>query len=367
MQEKFRKPKVNQEAEDEVIRMLESGNTSKISNSKKRKSPTPKDINDKQNKPYTALSLFDTKLDKLPMLLDPIFPKVGLASLVGTSDIGKSTILKQLAVTIALGLDEFIGYDLNPGNKKVLYVSTEDDPTSTSISLKKQLSHFSENKNYKKENLSNLEFLFDFDNDKNSENSLHKILNNRYKDGIDLIVIDAFTDVFSGDINSSTKVREFLNVFSKISSKYNCLVLFLHHIGKRTNQYQASKNNALGSQAFEAKMRVLIELKEKYKKPNQRTFTITKGNYISANIKRYAKVLDFDEETLIFKDTGRVIDIHNNSKSNEEIDKKKNSIINLIKPLLKEKITGRKITAHLNEKGIKISNSTVNNYINELK
>jgi len=359
MSDKFRKPNVNKEAENEMLSMFNVEKKPSTNLKEKGKLSPP------NNKLYTGLSLFDIKLDELPMLLDPIFPKVGLASLVGTSDIGKSTILKQFALTIALGFDEFIGYKANPDTKKVLFISTEDDPTSTSISLKKQLKHLSKKNGYNKDNLKNIEFLFDIEMDKNSENSLDKILKKRYKKGIDLIVIDAFTDVFSGDINSSTKVREFLNVFSKISSKYNCLVLFLHHIGKRTNPYLASKNNTLGSQAYEAKMRVLIELKEKNKEPNKRTFTITKGNYISANIKRYSKALDFNEETLIFKDTGKVIDIFNNSQS-IKVDKKKNEILKIIKPLLKEKKSVREITSHLNEKGYKIGKSTVGNYLKDI-
>lgn len=62
---------------------------------------------------YSGLKLFNFEYDELPKLLDPIFPKVGLASLVGSSDTGKSTFLRQLALSIALGIDDFVGYTIS--------------------------------------------------------------------------------------------------------------------------------------------------------------------------------------------------------------------------------------------------------------
>src|SRR5690606_27509894 len=86
---------------------------------------------------YSGLSLFNFDYQELPKLIDPIFPQIGLASLVGSSDTGKSTFLRQLAISIALGLDKFVGYKLNPIHRNVIFISTEDDPVSTSISIKK--------------------------------------------------------------------------------------------------------------------------------------------------------------------------------------------------------------------------------------
>ncbi len=212
--------------------------------------------------PFSGLNLFKFNDEELPKLIDPIFPKVGLVSLVGSSDTGKSTILRQLALSVALGLDNFLGYKIDTKTRNVIYIRTEDDSTSTSISLKRQIKGLKTFNEFPDESLNHLKFIFDFNFTSNDDDNLFKKLENDLSThGADLIIIDAFTDIFSGDINSSTKVREFLNTFSTLSKKHNTLILFLHHTGKRTDKFTASKDNVLGSQAFEAKMRVLLELK----------------------------------------------------------------------------------------------------------
>lgn len=54
-----------------------------------------------------AFDLFNKNVETIPTLLNPLLQKVGLASLVGTSDSGKSTFLRQLSLTIALELKPF--------------------------------------------------------------------------------------------------------------------------------------------------------------------------------------------------------------------------------------------------------------------
>lgn len=315
---------------------------------------------------YSGLNLYEFDFNELPKLLDPIFPKVGVVSLVGSSDTGKSTFLRQLAISIAFGLDDFIGYKINNDAKKVIYVSTEDDPASTSISLKKQIQGLFNVENILLTNLNNLKFIFDTDLNAESNKNLFTLLSKDLDDiGADLIIIDAFTDIFSGDLNSSTKVRQFLNLFSDIAKEFNCLVLFLHHTGKRTDKYTASKDNVLGSQAFEAKMRVLVELKHYPNDDSKRTLTITKGNYISSQIKKFAKVLSFDEETLLFTECGQVL--VNSIASISKTNPKKNEILILIEKMHKQKKTIRAIETELKAKGFDIGKSTVSNYIKELK
>lgn len=48
---------------------------------------------------FNALELYNLEIDTVPKLLDPFFQKVGLAALVGTSDSGKSTFLRQNSFT----------------------------------------------------------------------------------------------------------------------------------------------------------------------------------------------------------------------------------------------------------------------------
>ena len=48
----------------------------------------------------------------------------------------------------------------------------------------------------------------------------------------DLVILDAFADLYDGDINTSNKVRIFLNDFSEMIREFKCAVLIVHHIGK---------------------------------------------------------------------------------------------------------------------------------------
>ncbi|MCT4235561.1 AAA family ATPase [Elizabethkingia anophelis] len=313
---------------------------------------------------YSGFNLFRMENEELPKLVDPIFPKVGVISLVGSSDTGKSTFLRQLALSIALNHDSFIGYKINTVTRNVIYISTEDDSMSTSISLKKQIRGLYPDGNIPEHELNHLKFIFDINLGESDESNLYKILEKDLNTiGADIVIVDAFTDIFSGDINSSTKVREFLNYFSKLSREYNCLILFLHHTGKRTDKYTASKDNVLGSQAFEAKMRVLLELKHHPNDDSKRTLTITKGNYLSSDIKKYSKILRFDEEKLLFFQEEQVL---TSSLSNKTYNKKE-EVIPLIKELYQSKKSIREIESELKSKGYNIGKSTVSNYIKEIK
>jgi RecA-family ATPase len=320
-----------------------------------------------ENNSYSALKLFNFEHEELPKLLDPLFPKIGLASLVGSSDTGKSTLLRQLAISVSLGLDEFIGYKLFPQHQNVIFISTEDDPTSTSISIKKPISKIIQDTDKDINLLNHLRFIFEVDTNLTNPDNIFNVLEKELKSNpTDLIIVDAFTDIFSGDINSSTKVREFLNQFSKIAKTYNCLILFLHHTGKKASKFSASKDNVLGSQAFEAKMRVVLELKPFPNDENLRTLTITKGNYISSKLKKYSKILSFDEDTLLFSDTGKEV-LSDSITSLAYTNPKKDSMLPIIQKLHAEGKSVRQIETELKNQGYKVSKSSVSNYLKEQK
>ncbi len=77
------------------------------------KTATPKEAKPQkgqfENDKYSGLNLYNFDFTELPKLIDPIFPKVGVVSLVGSSDTGKSTFLRQMALSIAFNFDEFLG------------------------------------------------------------------------------------------------------------------------------------------------------------------------------------------------------------------------------------------------------------------
>jgi len=236
-----------------------------------------------------GMQLLNDGICDIPKLIDPIFHRVGLAALIGSSDTGKSALLRELCVCVVTGRD-FLGWKVDSVYKRAYYVSTEDDKMAISYLLKKQ------NQDYglKPKDLENLIYIFETDN------LLQRLEKELKENPADLVVIDAFADVFTGQLYETNRVRAFLNDFSQLAQKYGCLVIFLHHTNKRSDNLEPSKHNALGSQGFEAKMRLMIELKSDIQSVNQKHFCIVKGNYLSHQFKTHSFNLQFTEN-LTFK------------------------------------------------------------------
>lgn len=286
--------------------------SSEIKNVKKQIS----DINDKAV--FSALDLFNLNIEKVPKLVEPFFQKTGLASLVGTSDTGKSTFLRQLALSIALKKDNFLGFKIKAKHNKVIYVSTEDGPFSVSYSIRKQIKSICDSDD-DIDLIKNLKFIFD------SENLYNDLEDSLSETPVDLIVIDAFTDVFTGEINANTQVRKFLNKYDTLAKKNDCLIVFLHHTGKKTQYNKPSKDSVIGSQAFEAKMRAVIEIRSNLKVKNQKELWVLKANFLENKEKVKSHILNFDD-SLVFTNSGHRGYISENKSNNDKI---KNKIIEL--------------------------------------
>lgn len=261
--------------------------------------------------------------------------------------------MRQLALSIAIGKKDFLGFKINSDTKNVIYVSTEDDKYSTKTTIKKQLEQITESKD-ELNRIPNLNFIFDTDN---LLTSLTNILSNKK---VDLIIIDAFADVYTNEINSNTQVRNFLSKYHKLAIKNECLIIFLHHTGKRTEYGKSSKNNIIGSQAFEAKMRSVLELRQSRTSKN-RNLTVLKCNFLPYEYKKDSYVLTFNEN-LIFENTNTKVPLNKpNKKDNSQIIK---TVLKLSK---KENLSIRKIEERLKGTKTQVSKSTIANIIKDNK
>ena len=229
---------------------------------------------------YDMLNLSAEAMD---CLLEPILPRTGVAALVGTSDSGKSTLLRGLAMAVASGSTEYLGFRLCPKHRSAIYVATEDDASAIGVLMQRQL----EELGTPKEAYHSLDFVFEVDN---LINNLDEMLEATPRD---LVIVDAFADLYTGPLNENNRVRSFLNQFSQLAVKYSVLIIFLHHTGKRTENLAPSKHNAIGSQGFEAKMRLVMELRPDPERHELRHLCIVKGNYLSDEYKHDSYVLRF--------------------------------------------------------------------------
>ena len=229
---------------------------------------------------YDMLNLSTESMD---CLVEPILPRTGVAALVGTSDSGKSTLLRGLAMAVASGASEYLGFGLRPKHRSAIYVATEDDASAIGVLMQRQL----EETGTPKEAYHTLDFVFEVDN---LVGNLDKMLEDKPRD---LVIIDAFADLYTGPLNENNRVRSFINQFSQLAVKHSVLIIFLHHTGKRTEALAPSKHNAIGSQGFEAKMRLLMELRPDPERHDIRHLCIVKGNYLADTYKHDSFVLRF--------------------------------------------------------------------------
>jgi RecA-family ATPase len=241
----------------------------------------------------SAERLLEAEAERIPCLWEPMLQQVGIAAVVGSSDTGKSAFLRELAVAISAGKREFLGFSLHTRHRRAIYISTEDDERAVSYLLRLQNSARSRPPT----EYAGLEYIFD------TENLIARLDNLLAAKPADLVVVDTFVDIYNGPMNENNRVRAFLQEFNQIAQRRECLILFLHHTGKRTEDLVPSKHNAIGSQGFEAKMRLVIELRSDQANSSLKHLCIVKGNYLPAEYKQQSYVLHFDEN-MNFTNTG---------------------------------------------------------------
>lgn len=305
---------------------------------------------------YSAKELYELDIKELPMLVNPIFLKSGITVFAGSSDTGKSTFLRQLALSIVTGEEKFLGWDVEAEHNRVMYVSTEDDRYAISYLLNKTLGEDAD-----VDPLENLTYIFD------SERLVENLNAMLAEKPADCIIIDAFTDLYGGDLNQANKVREFLNRYFILADKYNCLFIFLHHTGKRTEEYPPNKNNLLGSQGIEGKARQVIELRRDPVDSQYRHLCIVKGNYLHDEMKTHSFKLKFNED-LTFEMTEDRIDFDDLVVDQDEKKLYKKEITDKIVHLIDDQgLSFEKATSALQKEGHSIKKSTVHNYYKSAK
>lgn len=228
-------------------------------------------------------------------LLDPILQSVGLACLAGSSDTGKSAFLRQLAIAIATKKKQFLGFGLNAKHNSAICVVTEDGKCDVASLLHRQKSVDPSC------SLNNLRFLFSGDFE--SSTLIQELDSSLSQKPADIVIIDAFGDVYPDDLKDTSKIRGFLTPLQRLAERHKCLILFLHHTSKRSEEKPPNKNNLLSGQGFEGKVRLLLEFRKDPTREHYRHLCVTKGNYLSSKDKTHSYVLWFDEQSLTFTNT----------------------------------------------------------------
>jgi len=300
---------------------------------------------------FTAKELYDRKLTELPTLIEPIVPKKALGLLGGSSDTGKSTFLRQMGLAIAMGKDEFLGFKINATHNRVLYISTEDDDDAIAYLLYTKMKELVQDDS----RLNNFHYFF------TSEVIEKKIEDFVKSKPVDLVIVHAFSDLYDGDMNMSSKVRPFLDKFSMLAKKYNFSALFLHHTRKGAENNPPSKNNLMGSSGIEQKSRLLIELRKDFNLLGKRHLCIVKQNYLPEEYKTDSYVLDFTD--MVFNNTGERVSFSKLGRDSSIEDDRDRWITEAIKLKEEECKTVDEITETLQAEGMQYKRSTVGKWL----
>lgn len=237
---------------------------------------------------FTGEQLLNGNFKKPLMLVEPFLCRGHVGVVGGASDLGKSLIFQQVAVDVTLGKRETLGHKLNTIQKAAIMVISEDNNGDIADRLKKQTAGISPHL------LANL-YIIHETND--LIDTLAKMVKNN---PVDFIVIDCFSDAYGDDLKSTEKIRKYMAPFQKFAEENDCFILFIHHTGKRTENYAPSKNNLLSGQGLEAKARLVLEFRQDNKNTNHRQMHIVKGNYLSTELKKNHLVFELDEKSLRF-------------------------------------------------------------------
>lgn len=300
----------------------------------------PIKVNDRLDKLLIGADVIKNKDYKdIDYLVDKLIPKSTLCALVGESDTGKSSLLRQLAVSVAYGDDDFLGFKLNDSCRNVVYVSTEDNEMATSVWLN---TYFGDDL-AQDDKLSKLKFIYSIDG---IVKNLREVVQNNC---VDLIIVDSYADLFTGSMNNSNEVRSFLNLYDGIVKEFGVTVVFLHHTKKASAGAAPNKNSILGSQGFEAKMRSVMMLTKDKEDTSLRHLCVVKNNYMPEANKKESYVLRFSEQ-LSFTNTGERVQL-NDLADDDWLDEARK---------LREEGKSLKETAEiLKGKGIKTSKSSL--------
>ncbi|MBL7735944.1 MAG: AAA family ATPase [Chitinophagaceae bacterium] len=304
----------------------------------------PKKVSPAKQKKYdylvTGEEMLLQPITQLPCLWEPYFPQQGLILLSGASDVGKTSFLRQFAIANVLKENSFLGSPLHVRHGRALYLTTEDSKISMQFALQKSI----DTARVKPSQLQELCYLI------NPANPYSAIEEQLKVAKTDLIIVDSFADVFRGNLNDNTAVRTFLDKYQRLSEKYDTLFIFLHHTGKRTENGNASKNNVIGSQGIEAKMRLVMEMK-KPDNSNRRDLYFTKGNYLPESLKSQAMQLNFDSKQQ-FQLIGSSPVSNSNSSSRFFSKEEKDKIMKIAEPLKKQDISFDNIRTELSKMGL---------------
>lgn len=151
---------------------------------------------------------------------------VGL--ITGVAKTGKTTFCENLAISLAVGRNEFFGFNLEGKPRKVIFINLEESyrlrcrRNSKQVQLLTPEEELLFSENY----MTTPEDFIEFVNDKSDWEILREII---IDSGAEIIFIDSLTHMFSGKIEDSSAGRKFTEKCKKYLFSLNKTIIIVHH------------------------------------------------------------------------------------------------------------------------------------------
>ena len=307
---------------------------------------TPNGARDKRL--ISVFDLFNEKAEEEMFLWENLIPAGSLVTIAGPSDSGKTMLARQLCIAIAKGDSQLLNQQLNLVYKKSIYVSTEDTKRDWVFKMQK----LNLSKEEKEIVGSNMSIVVEY------ENIVQLLTKELSTSPVDLVVFDVLTDLLPGDLNSTSNFRLFIKPFKALAALHGTSFLFIHHLSKKgeTNN-TPSKINLLGASGIEASMRSVLELRKDPNDGTIRTLKVTKGNYVSEEIKK--KLLKIKQtENFTYECMDYI---------QEPVKKERIEVKNKIEELHNSGMSIRNIEKKLNDEGISLKKTAINEIIKKAR
>jgi RecA-family ATPase len=178
--------------------------------------------------------------------------------IVGLSKTGKTTMAENLAVSIAVGKTEYLGFPISGIPKKVLFVNLEESYKIRTLRNIKQISKLtsSERALFNENYFSTPE---DFPEFMNSDEDWDKLRGYIIASEAEVIFIDSLSHMVKGQIETSDVCLKFVQKFRHYISNLNKTTIVIHH-NVKGNDKAITQDSIAGSRVVSQEFEYAIGL-----------------------------------------------------------------------------------------------------------
>ena len=249
----------------------------------------------------TVNNFIDSEWKQPGYIVEEILEEQGTGCIAGTDNLGKSFLVAQFAICIALGIP-FLGYAV-PKPRNVLLIQFEMQNGEVSKRIKKIKQYFNEpDAPGDINNLHIVPFQPDTgvfqDNWERIETSLQY---SRKK--FDVLVVDNLYTSTGVDVSDNKHLMPLLGTISRIKNKFELSVMLVNHHNKTHGQFSSlNKEMIRGGKTFTDWLSNVMQMADSQLIEDMRVFKVTKVRSGNSDTRMMAQGIMWDNDNLIFKD-----------------------------------------------------------------